>query len=50
MDAEFVNLTWGGDDGDGIGRLTVTASANGYAGRITSRNGEQAAIEGERLA
>lgn len=30
---EFVELSWGGDDGDGVGRLTVVASANGFAGR-----------------
>ena len=28
-----VALRWGGDDGDGIGKLPVTASANGYAGQ-----------------
>jgi hypothetical protein len=28
-----ITFKWGGDDGDGFGRLTVTASANGYAGR-----------------
>ena len=33
---DAVTLRWGGDDGDGIGRLTVTASANGFAGRSSA--------------
>lgn len=31
-----ITLRWGGDDGDGIGRLTVSASANGFAGRSSA--------------
>lgn len=31
-----VTLRWDGDDGDGIGRLTVSASANGFAGRSSA--------------
>lgn len=27
-----MTFRWGSDDGDGIGKLTVTASANGFAG------------------
>ena len=34
MDAgDFLEVSWGGDDGDGIGRLSVAAVANGFAGR-----------------
>ncbi len=29
---EFLEARWGGDDGDGIGRLTIHASASGFAG------------------
>ncbi len=31
-EGDEVIVTWGGDDGDGIGRLTVRAAANGFAG------------------
>jgi hypothetical protein len=29
---EFLEARWAGDDGDGIGRLTIRASASGFAG------------------
>ena len=32
-----VSLRWSGDDGDGIGKLTVTASANGFGGQSGAR-------------
>jgi hypothetical protein len=32
-DGEYLALSWDGDDGDGIGRLTVTAVANAFSVR-----------------
>ena len=32
MTSDRLTLRWGGDDGDGIGKLTVVAWANGFAG------------------
>ena len=32
MQSEFIEVLWNGDDGDGIGRMTVHAAANAFAG------------------
>lgn len=35
-EGEYLEVSWGGDDGDGVGRLTVVASANGFGGRSSA--------------
>jgi hypothetical protein len=32
-DGDHLEVSWSGDDGDGVGRLTVAAVANGFSGR-----------------
>ena len=36
MDTEFIDVTWTGNDGDGVGRLTVEAAANGFCGKSSA--------------
>ena len=36
MRSEYIDVMWNGDDGDGIGRLTVRAAANDFAGQSSA--------------
>ncbi len=43
--SDWVRIRWGGGDGDGIGKLRVSASANGFAGRSAAWFNREAVID-----